>query len=195
MRLDKKPVNAEDFPAFIVNRILLPMINEAVYALYEGVGNVEAIDTGMKLGANHPMGPLELADFIGLDTCLSVMQVLHEGLADSKYRPVPAAGEIRRGRLDRPQGQARLLRLFRRTAGPDPVALRGVPTGARSHEASALTVTARSLAIVAVLLPRSPRLSRRGAMGVPGAQGAGPHPAHDRRRPPRAAGRATTSPR
>ena len=87
--LEKKPVNAEDFPAFIVNRILLPMINEAVYALYEGVGNVEAIDTGMKLGANHPMGPLELADFIGLDTCLSVMQVLHEGLADSKYRPCP----------------------------------------------------------------------------------------------------------
>jgi 3-hydroxybutyryl-CoA dehydrogenase len=89
VRLDKKPVNAEDFPASIVNRILLPMINEAVYALYEGVGNVEAIDTGMKLGANHPMGPLELADFIGLDTCLSVMQVLHEGLADSKYRPCP----------------------------------------------------------------------------------------------------------
>jgi len=89
VRLEKKPVNAEDFPAFIVNRILLPMINEAVYALYEGVGNVEAIDTGMKLGANHPMGPLELADFIGLDTCLSVMQVLHEGLADSKYRPCP----------------------------------------------------------------------------------------------------------
>src|SRR6266404_3811913 len=89
VKLEKKPVNAEDFPAFIVNRILLPMINEAVYALYEGVGNVEAIDTGMKLGANHPMGPLELADFIGLDTCLSVMQVLHEGLADSKYRPCP----------------------------------------------------------------------------------------------------------
>jgi len=89
VRLEKKPVNAEDFPAFIVNRILLPMINEAVYALYEGVGNVEAIDTGMKLGANHPMGPLGLADFIGLDTCLSVMQVLHEGLADSKYRPCP----------------------------------------------------------------------------------------------------------
>jgi 3-hydroxybutyryl-CoA dehydrogenase len=80
---------AEDFPAFIVNRILLPMINEAIYTLYEGVGNVEAIDTAMKLGAHHPMGPLELADFIGLDTCLSVMQVLHEGLADSKYRPCP----------------------------------------------------------------------------------------------------------
>ena len=88
-RLGKQIAVSEDFPAFIVNRILLPMINEAVYALYEGVGNVEAIDTGMKLGANHPMGPLELADFIGLDTCLSVMQVLHEGLADSKYRPCP----------------------------------------------------------------------------------------------------------
>ncbi|MFW6024481.1 MAG: 3-hydroxybutyryl-CoA dehydrogenase [Dichotomicrobium sp.] len=80
---------AEDFPAFIVNRILLPMINEAVYTLYEGVGNVEAIDTAMRLGAHHPMGPLQLADFIGLDTCLSVMQVLYEGLADSKYRPCP----------------------------------------------------------------------------------------------------------
>ena len=89
LKLGKIAAVAEDFPAFIVNRILLPMINEAVYALYEGVGNVEAIDTGMKLGANHPMGPLELADFIGLDTCLSVMQVLHEGLADSKYRPCP----------------------------------------------------------------------------------------------------------
>ncbi len=80
---------SEDFPAFIVNRILLPMINEAVYTLYEGVGNVKAIDTAMRLGAHHPMGPLELADFIGLDTCLSVMQVLYEGLADSKYRPCP----------------------------------------------------------------------------------------------------------
>ena len=80
---------SEDFPAFIVNRILLPMINEAIYTLYEGVGGVEAIDTAMKLGARHPMGPLELADFIGLDTCLSVMQVLHDGLADSKYRPCP----------------------------------------------------------------------------------------------------------
>jgi 3-hydroxybutyryl-CoA dehydrogenase len=88
-KLGKVPVNAEDFPAFIVNRILLPMINEAVYTLYEGVGSVEAIDTAMKLGANHPMGPLELADFIGLDTCLSVMNVLHEGLADTKYRPCP----------------------------------------------------------------------------------------------------------
>ena len=89
VKLGKQPVAAEDFPAFIVNRILLPMINEAVYTLYEGVGSVEAIDTAMKLGANHPMGPLELADFIGLDTCLSVMQVLYEGLADSKYRPCP----------------------------------------------------------------------------------------------------------
>jgi 3-hydroxybutyryl-CoA dehydrogenase len=88
-KLGKTPVTAEDFPAFIVNRILLPMINEAVYTLYEGVGNVESIDTAMKLGANHPMGPLELADFIGLDTCLSVMQVLYDGLADSKYRPCP----------------------------------------------------------------------------------------------------------
>jgi 3-hydroxybutyryl-CoA dehydrogenase len=89
LKLGKKIAVAEDFPAFIVNRILLPMINEAIYTLYEGVGTVEAIDTAMKLGAHHPMGPLELADFIGLDTCLSVMQVLHEGLADSKYRPCP----------------------------------------------------------------------------------------------------------
>ena len=89
LKLGKTPVAAEDFPAFIVNRILLPMINEAVYTLYEGVGSVASIDTAMKLGANHPMGPLELADFIGLDTCLSIMQVLYEGLADSKYRPCP----------------------------------------------------------------------------------------------------------
>ncbi|MGH6726625.1 MAG: 3-hydroxybutyryl-CoA dehydrogenase [Pseudolabrys sp.] len=88
-KLGKIIAVSEDFPAFIVNRILLPMINEAIYTLYEGVGNVEAIDTAMRLGAHHPMGPLELADFIGLDTCLSVMQVLHEGLADSKYRPCP----------------------------------------------------------------------------------------------------------
>jgi len=88
-KMGKTPVAAEDFPAFIVNRILLPMINEAVYALYEGVGHVEAIDVAMKLGANHPMGPLELGDFIGLDTCLSIMYVLYEGLADSKYRPCP----------------------------------------------------------------------------------------------------------
>ena len=89
LKLGKTPVAAEDFPAFIVNRILLPMINEAVYTLYEGVGSVASIDTAMKLGANHPMGPFELADFIGLDTCLSIMQVLYEGLADSKYRPCP----------------------------------------------------------------------------------------------------------
>ena len=88
-KLGKQIAVSEDFPAFIVNRILLPMINEAIYTLYEGVGNVEAIDNAMRLGAHHPMGPLELADFIGLDVCLSVMQVLHEGLADSKYRPCP----------------------------------------------------------------------------------------------------------
>jgi 3-hydroxybutyryl-CoA dehydrogenase len=89
LALNKTIAVSEDFPAFIVNRILLPMINEAVYVLYEGVGGVEAIDTAMKLGAHHPMGPLQLADFIGLDTCLSIMQVLHEGLSDSKYRPCP----------------------------------------------------------------------------------------------------------
>jgi 3-hydroxybutyryl-CoA dehydrogenase len=89
IKLDKTPAMAEDFPAFIVNRILLPMINEAVYTLYEGVGSVDSIDTAMRLGANHPMGPLELADFIGLDTCLAVMHVLYEGLADSKSRPCP----------------------------------------------------------------------------------------------------------
>ena len=88
-KLGKTATNAEDFPAFIVNRVLMPMINEAVYTLYEGVGTVDSIDTAMKLGANHPMGPLQLADFIGLDTCLSIMQVLHEGLSDTKYRPCP----------------------------------------------------------------------------------------------------------
>jgi len=88
-RLGKTSASAEDFPAFIVNRILMPMINEAVYTLYEGVGSVQSIDQSMKLGANHPMGPLELADFIGLDTCLAIMNVLHEGLADTKYRPCP----------------------------------------------------------------------------------------------------------
>ena len=88
-RLGKITAVSEDFPAFIVNRILLPMINEAVYTLHEGVGNVDSIDIALKLGANHPMGPLELADFIGLDTCLSIMNVLYEGLADSKYRPCP----------------------------------------------------------------------------------------------------------
>jgi len=89
LRLGKTPTMAEDFPGFIVNRLLLPMINEAVYTLHEGVGTVDAIDTSMRLGAHHPMGPLQLADFIGLDTCLSIMQVLHDGLADSKYRPCP----------------------------------------------------------------------------------------------------------
>ncbi len=89
LKLGKVPTSAEDFPAFIVNRILMPMINEAIYTLYEGVGSVEGIDTSMKLGAHHPMGPLELADFIGLDTCLAIMNVLHEGLADTKYRPCP----------------------------------------------------------------------------------------------------------
>ncbi|WP_370400131.1 3-hydroxybutyryl-CoA dehydrogenase [Sulfitobacter sp. JB4-11] len=88
-RLGKTAASAEDFPAFIVNRILMPMINEAVYTLYEGVGSVQSIDSSMKLGANHPMGPLELADFIGLDTCLAIMNVLHDGLADTKYRPCP----------------------------------------------------------------------------------------------------------
>ncbi|WP_424984970.1 3-hydroxybutyryl-CoA dehydrogenase [Microbulbifer sp. S227A] len=88
-RLGKTAASAEDFPGFIVNRILMPMINEAVYTLYEGVGNVKSIDESMKLGANHPMGPLELADFIGLDTCLAIMNVLHDGLADTKYRPCP----------------------------------------------------------------------------------------------------------
>jgi 3-hydroxybutyryl-CoA dehydrogenase len=87
--LGKTTANAEDFPAFIVNRVLVPMINEAIYTLYEGVGTVDAIDTAMRLGANHPMGPLELGDFIGLDTVLSIMNVLHDGLADSKYRPCP----------------------------------------------------------------------------------------------------------
>ncbi len=88
-KLGKTAASAEDFPAFIVNRILMPMINEAVYTLYEGVGSVQSIDSSMKLGANHPMGPLELADFIGLDTCLAIMNVLHDGLADTKYRPCP----------------------------------------------------------------------------------------------------------
>lgn len=88
-RLGKTAASAEDFPAFIVNRLLMPMINEAVYTLYEGVGNVVSIDSSMRLGANHPMGPLELADFIGLDTCLAIMNVLHDGLADTKYRPCP----------------------------------------------------------------------------------------------------------
>ncbi len=120
IKLGKTPANAEDFPAFIVNRILLPMINESVYALYEGVGSVESIDTAMKLGANHPMGPLELADFIGLDTCLSVMQVLYEGLADSKYRPCPLLVKyVEAGWLGKKVGRG-----FYDYSGPQPVPTR-----------------------------------------------------------------------
>ena len=105
-RMGKIPAMAEDFPAFIVNRILMPMVNEAIYALYEGVGNVKAIDTAMKLGAHHRMGPLELADFIGLDTCHSIMQVLYEGLADSKYRPCPLLAKyVEAGWLGRKTGK------------------------------------------------------------------------------------------
>ena len=106
LELGKVPANAEDFPAFIVNRILLPMINEAVYALYEGVGTVDSIDTAMRLGANHPMGPLELADFIGLDVCYAVMQVLYDGLADTKYRPCPLLAKyVEAGWLGRKTGR------------------------------------------------------------------------------------------
>ncbi len=105
-RLGKTPIISEDFPAFIVNRILLPMINEAVYTLHEGIGSVKDIDTGLKLGANHPMGPLELADFIGLDTCYSVMQVLYDGLADTKYRPCPLLAKyVEAGWLGRKTGK------------------------------------------------------------------------------------------
>ncbi len=105
-RLGKTAASAEDFPAFIVNRILMPMINEAVYTLYEGVGNVRSIDRSMKLGANHPMGPLELADFIGLDTCLAIMNVLHDGLADTKYRPCPLLTKyVEAGWLGRKSGR------------------------------------------------------------------------------------------
>ena len=104
--LGKTAASAEDFPAFIVNRILVPMINEAVYTLYEGVGNVRSIDEAMKLGANHPMGPLELADFIGLDTCLAIMNVLHEGLGDTKYRPCPLLSKyVEAGWLGRKSGR------------------------------------------------------------------------------------------
>src|ERR1700709_952722 len=119
-RLGKQIAVSEDFPAFIVNRILLPMINEAIYTLYEGVGNVEAIDAAMKLGAHHPMGPLELADFIGLDTCLSIMQVLHEGLADSKYRPCPLLVKYVEAGWLRPQPQ----RAFCTSGGEKPVPTR-----------------------------------------------------------------------
>jgi len=114
--LGKTIAVAEDFPAFIVNRILLPMINEAVYTLYEGVGSVAAIDTSLKLGANHPMGPLELADFIGLDTCLAIMQVLYDGLADSKYRPCPLRVKyVEAGWLGRKTGRG-----FYDYSGPEP---------------------------------------------------------------------------
>ena len=119
-RLGKTGTASEDFPAFIVNRILLPMINEAVYTLYEGVGNVDSIDKSMKLGANHPMGPFELADFIGLDTCLAVMQVLYEGLADSKYRPCPLLVKyVEAGWLGRKTGRG-----FYDYSGDEPVPTR-----------------------------------------------------------------------
>ena len=121
-KLGKTASAAEDFPAFIVNRILVPMINEAVYTLYEGVGTVASIDMALRLGANHPMGPLELADFIGLDTCLAIMNVLHEGLADTKYRPCPLLVKYVEAGLARPQDPAWLLRLSRRAPGPDAVA-------------------------------------------------------------------------
>ena len=119
-KLGKTVAVSEDFPAFIVNRILMPMINEAVYTLYEGVGNVAAIDRAMKLGANHPMGPLELADFIGLDTCLSIMQVLYEGLADSKYRPCPLLVKyVEAGWLGRKSGRG-----FYDYSGEEPIPTR-----------------------------------------------------------------------
>ena len=119
-RLEKTTTNAEDYPAFIVNRILVPMINEAVYALYEGVGTVESIDTAMRLGANHPMGPLTLADFIGLDTCLSIMQVLHDGLADTKYRPCPLLVKyVEAGWVGKKAGKG-----FYNYSGPEPVPTR-----------------------------------------------------------------------
>jgi 3-hydroxybutyryl-CoA dehydrogenase len=119
-KLNKTPANAEDFPAFIVNRILLPMINEAIYTLYEGVGSVKSIDTAMKLGANHPMGPFELADFIGLDICLAVMQVLYDGLADSKYRPCPLLVKyVEAGWLGRKAGRG-----FYDYSGDEPVPTR-----------------------------------------------------------------------
>ncbi|MDQ7070904.1 MAG: 3-hydroxybutyryl-CoA dehydrogenase [Rhodobacterales bacterium] len=119
-RLGKTSASAEDFPGFIVNRILMPMINEAVYTLYEGVGNVSSIDSSMRLGANHPMGPLELADFIGLDTCLAIMNVLHDGLADTKYRPCPLLTKyVEAGWLGRKTGRG-----FYDYRGDEPVATR-----------------------------------------------------------------------
>ena len=120
-RVGKTAAYAEDFPAFIVNRILLPMINEAVYTLYEGVGNVDAIDTAMRLGANHPMGPLQLADFIGLDTCLSGDAGAVRGPGGFQIPPLPAAGEVCRSRLAGPQDRPRFLRLSRRASGADAV--------------------------------------------------------------------------
>jgi len=120
VKLGKQTVSSEDFPAFIVNRILIPMINEAVYTLYEGVGTVKAIDTALKLGANHPMGPLELADFIGLDTCLAIMSMMHEGLADTKYRPCPLLVKyVEAGWLGRKSGKG-----FYDYSGPEPVPTR-----------------------------------------------------------------------
>jgi 3-hydroxybutyryl-CoA dehydrogenase len=119
-KLGKNTVSSEDFPAFIVNRILIPMINEAIYTLYEGVGTVKAIDVAMKLGANHPMGPLELADFIGLDTCLAIMTTLHDGLADTKYRPCPLLAKyVEAGWLGRKTGKG-----FYDYSGPEPVPTR-----------------------------------------------------------------------
>ena len=119
-KLGKTTISSEDFPAFIVNRILMPMINEAIYTLYEGVGNVRAIDVAMKLGANHPMGPLELADFIGLDTCLAIMTTLHDGLADTKYRPCPLLVKyVEAGWLGRKAGRG-----FYDYSGPEPVPTR-----------------------------------------------------------------------
>jgi len=119
-KLGKNTVSSEDFPAFIVNRILIPMINEAIYTLYEGVGTVRAIDVAMKLGANHPMGPLELADFIGLDTCLAIMSMLHDGLADTKYRPCPLLAKyVEAGWLGRKTGKG-----FYDYSGPEPVPTR-----------------------------------------------------------------------
>jgi len=119
-KLGKNTVSSEDFPAFIVNRILIPMVNEAIYTLYEGVGNVRAIDVAMKLGANHPMGPLELADFIGLDTCLAIMTTLHDGLADTKYRPCPLLAKyVEAGWLGRKTGKG-----FYDYSGPEPVPTR-----------------------------------------------------------------------
>ncbi len=119
-RLGKTSATSEDFPAFIVNRILMPMINEAVYTLYEGVGNVRSIDRAMKLGTNHPMGPLELADFIGLDTCLAIMNVLHDGLADTKYRPCPLLTKyVEAGWLGRKTGRG-----FYDYGGDEPVPTR-----------------------------------------------------------------------